>query len=130
VTGIAVWPPNINAIGAYAFEECYSLSHIILPSSITEIEIAAFYKCSNLISWGFCPGRSGSDFSYIGDAAFEYCYKLEMINLSDTSTGVVQFNVFNEIAAAGSITSTVTPNYLANNILWNFDSAGWSYLNI
>ena len=39
---------SLNSIGDFAFEECSSLTQMIIPSSVTKIGNYAFNECSSL----------------------------------------------------------------------------------
>ena len=43
-----VLPDSITTIGAYAFQECYSIKEVTISNNITEIGMMAFYYCVNL----------------------------------------------------------------------------------
>lgn len=43
----------IKSIGGSAFSNCYSLTSIIIPSSVTNIGDSAFYNCTNLNIYGY-----------------------------------------------------------------------------
>ena len=43
-------PNTVTAIGAYAFEDCTSLTRLVIGDGVTTIGSAAFYNCSSLTS--------------------------------------------------------------------------------
>ena len=93
-------PEYVDTIGANAFEGCYSLAHITLPSSVRYIGHDAFAYCSGLQSailpaelkkipanlFVFCRSLSRvqipSTVTSIGDNAFYRCAKLQTVALS------------------------------------------------
>ena len=58
----------VTSIGGYAFENCRSLTSVIIPNSVTSIGESAFYFCSSLTSVTI-PNSVTS----IGDYAFYLC---------------------------------------------------------
>ena len=40
----------VTRIGSAAFQDCFSLTSVIIPNSVTSIESQAFYYCSSLTS--------------------------------------------------------------------------------
>ena len=39
---------SVTSIGGYAFEDCSSLTNVVIPDSVTSIGDYAFYDCSSL----------------------------------------------------------------------------------
>ena len=70
-------------IGEYAFQKCSSLSSICFPSTLIEIDCAAFYYCTNLREVVFNEG-----IKKIGTKSFEYCHSLESITLPSSITSI------------------------------------------
>ena len=77
-----------DIIGKYAFCGCSSLTSVIIPSSVTEIEKYAFWGCSSLINVNI-----SSSVKEIGEDAFENCSSLTSVNIpsSVTSIGMYAF---------------------------------------
>ena len=92
-------PSTVNTIGREAFYENKTVTKIVIPDTVTEIEDGqylvhpvqftkweyhgAFAKCSNLKSVTF-----GSGLTKIGDNAFSECSNLEAIQLPDSVTSI------------------------------------------
>ena len=70
---------GLQMIVQYVFCECTSLSTIKFPSTVTEIDSYAFYKCSNLKVVEFNKGLQK-----IGSYAFRECTSLPSITLPST----------------------------------------------
>ena len=68
---------SVTAIGTEAFNECESLTSIIIPDSVTTINNEAFWKCTSLTRV-----QIGSSVTVINKAAFEYCESLASIEVS------------------------------------------------
>ena len=68
-------------IGHYAFEECSSLTSVIIPKGVTYIGESAFCYCSSLISAAI-PEKV----TRIGKGAFYGCTHLECIRLPESVT--------------------------------------------
>ena len=65
-------------MGARAFENCTSLSEILLPEGMEEIPARAFYRCHKLKKAVF-----PSTLKRIGKEAFAFCRELTDIRLPD-----------------------------------------------
>lgn len=65
----------VTSIGDRAFDDCYNLTSVTIPSSVTSIGYAAFYYCYNLTSVNI-PASVTS----IGDGAFDGCTALPVEN--------------------------------------------------
>ena len=48
----------VTAIGDYAFSNCTGLTHVVIPESVTNIEIAAFLYCSGLATIEVAKGNA------------------------------------------------------------------------
>ena len=64
----------------YAFYNCYALTSISIPNSVTSIGGYAFYNCSALTSVSI-----PSSVTSIGSGAFSYCSALSLYDLSDAT---------------------------------------------
>lgn len=90
---------NVVCIGNSAFKECYNISSIDIPSSVTSIEEDAFYYCTSLTSvtipnsvisigrsaFAYCSGLCevfiGDNVETVGAYAFYVCSNLKTINI-------------------------------------------------
>ena len=93
-----------DIIGKYAFCGCSSLTSVIIPSSVTEIEKYAFWGCSSLINVNI-----SSSVTEIGEDAFENCSSLTSVNIpsSVTSIGMYAFYKCSSLTSV-NIPSSVT----------------------
>ena len=87
-TGNIVIPSNINgypvtAIGDYAFQNCFSITSITIPSGVTSIGNSSFEYCTSLTSITI-----PSSVTTIGDRAFGYCYSLANFVLPSSLTSI------------------------------------------
>ena len=69
-------PNSVTSIGAYAFDNCISLTNITIPNSVTSIGDYAFNWCSSLTNITIPEGVTS-----IGRCAFESCSSLTNINV-------------------------------------------------
>ena len=72
---------SVTSIGNWAFQECFSLTSITIPSSVTSIGLQAFLNCSSLATV-IIPESMKS----IGERAFEDCSSLNAINIPNNIT--------------------------------------------
>lgn len=70
----------IRALPDFAFENCTSLTSIVIPSKVERIPVGAFHGCTSLQSVTLPEGCE-----VIGNSAFEACPALTEINLSDVN---------------------------------------------
>ncbi len=92
IGGEYIVPDGVNVIWEAAFYCCTKLERVTIPESVTNIEIFAFYGCSNL-----------SEVIFLGDAP---CF-------GDRYSGSVNDNVFEG--------ATATAYYPAGNATWTED---------
>ena len=69
---------SVTAIGRFAFEGCYGLTNLIIPSSVTYLGYAAFGECYNLTSITF---EENSQLQCITDDSFSNCNGLTSITI-------------------------------------------------
>ena len=94
--------PDLERIGKYAFYKCSTLESVLVPSSITDVDISAFRECTALADVTFygnqniVPVECFCDCSSLGNVrlsarlisiqsrAFAGCTSLEYLEMSDT----------------------------------------------
>ena len=74
-------PDSVTSIGEYAFGSCYGLTSIVIPDSVMSIGWQAFGGCSSLASVVIGNGVTSIDFS-----AFWGCSNLENIIVKEENT--------------------------------------------
>ena len=77
-------PSSVTSLGDYCFDACSNLSSIIIPSSVTSLGGYCFYRCERMTSITI-----PSSVTSLGKSCFEDCYWLTSITipLSVTSLG-------------------------------------------
>ena len=75
---VATFAKDVTTIPESTFEECSTLTSIIIPASVKTIESSAFWLCENLSSVAFAKD---SELTTIGEDAFYACYALSSIEL-------------------------------------------------
>ena len=113
-------PETITTIEQHAFDDCKSLSSVVMSNSVTNIGIWAFCVCSSLTEITFSEnlerieGRAFSGCSaftditlpnsvtFIGDWTFADCISLKSIKLSDNLT-TIDPNAFNGCSVLAKI---------------------------
>ena len=86
---------------SYAFNGCYSLSSITMPSSIQSLDTYSFYNCYSLSSITIPKGILS-----ISDRAFYNCYSLINIAIPSTITRIRGYAFYN----CFSLSSITIPN--------------------
>ncbi|MCK5815769.1 MAG: leucine-rich repeat protein [Flavobacteriaceae bacterium] len=76
-------PSGVTSIGAFAFKECEGLTSVTLPSSVTSIGDEAFNSCYRLTDITL-----PSSLISIGKYTFSYCKKLTSVNLPSGITSI------------------------------------------
>ena len=72
-----------DKLGDYVFNDCYGLTSLTLPSSVTEIGEGAFLNCRGLTNFTIPSGVTK-----IGGAAFFCCYGLISLTLPSSVTAI------------------------------------------
>ena len=72
-----------DKLGDYVFKDCYGLTSLTLPSSVTEIGEHAFLSCRGLTNFTIPSGVTK-----IGGAAFFCCYGLISLTLPSSVTAI------------------------------------------
>ena len=83
-------PSNVTSIGDYAFNGCYSLQSITIPSNVTNIGSNTFYNCQSLQSITI-----PSNVTSIGSSAFNSCYSLQSITIPSGITSIGSNTFYN-----------------------------------
>ena len=73
----------VKEIGDLAFENCYNLTSVVIPDSVTSIGECAFAHCTSLTSV-VIPDSVTS----IGDLAFYYCDSITSVEIPDSVTSI------------------------------------------
>ena len=110
------FPNTLSFIGFNAFNRCYGLQTITIPSGY--IDNQAFYRCT-----GLTTAVIGPDVDYIGTEAFEYCGNLRQVILGNPQA-TISTSAFNPMQAE-SVKMTVvclgdTPGNGINNAVFPY----------
>ena len=70
-------PEGVKTIEASAFYNCKKLSEVVIPEGVKKIDTRAFYECD------FAEINIPSTLTELGANAFQYCDKLEKVNITD-----------------------------------------------
>lgn len=92
---------SVTKIGIHAFEDCYRITKVVIPSSVTEIGDEAFYGCSGLTNMSI-----PSSVIHIGSSAFYRCVGLTSVIISSGVTSIGE----NAFAFCDSLTSVIIPS--------------------
>ena len=105
---------DVTSIGESAFENCSTLTSVIIPNSITSIKQKAFYICKGITSV-IIP----SNITSIGEQAFRQCSNLTNITVSKSVTSI------GGDAFANTAWYTNQPSGLIyiNNVLYKYKGA-------
>ncbi len=100
----------VTIISAYAFENCFKLTHIVIPNSVTEINSSAFSGCTELASINIPDGVT-----YIESRAFQDCHKLTSIPIPDSVTSIGR-QAFKNCYSLVNITIGKSVSYIGGNV--------------
>ena len=103
VTSVII-PAGLRGIPDYAFDKCNALTSVTFKenSKLTNIGVAAFKDCSNLMSFDVPNGVTS-----IGNSAFANCSNLQRISIPNTVISISN-SAFNKCSALTSITIPAT----------------------
>ncbi len=125
VSGKVVIPSSINhnsktypveCIGYKAFYNCFDLTSITIPESVTSIEREAFYNCFSLANVTIPKSVTN-----IGKYAFFNCYSLTSITISDSATSIGE-SAFSSCTSLSSITISDSVTNIESRAFSNCDS--------
>ena len=85
---------GIDTIAAYTFSQCFSLTRIEIPNSITKIDRSAFTGCTGLKSVIF---GDNSKLNTIEENAFVWCTSLGSVYLPPKPPTLTNVNAFSDI---------------------------------
>ena len=90
-------PSSVTKIGCYALSNCIGLTSLTLPSSVTEIGEHAFLNCRGLTNFTIPSGVTS-----IGTSAFFCCYGLISLTIPSSVTAIGS-RAFNDCSGLTSI---------------------------
>ena len=97
-------PSSVTSIGSYVFNYCYSLQSITIPKNVTAIGTYTSNYCYSLQSIAI-----PSSVTSIGSYVFNYCYSLQSITIPKNVTAI-NGNAFSE---CHSLQSLIIPDGIA-----------------
>ena len=111
---------GVTSIGDFAFELCYNLVSVSIPSSVTEIGQFSFSFCSSLTSLEFPEGLSS-----IGVGVCHCCYKLSSVKIPHSlkeipAAAFVSCAKLASVTIPGSVTSIGNYSFMACRSLSQF----------
>ena len=80
--GVITFDGCVTKIGSFAFQNCSSLTSVIIPNSVTSIGHSAFYECSSLASVTIPDSVTSID------SAFWGCASLTSVIIPDSVTSI------------------------------------------
>ena len=105
-------PSSVTSIGAWAFRDCRSLTSINIPSSVTSIGGSAFSGCSSLTSINI-----PSSVTSIGAYAFYECSSLTNVTIPSSVTSIEPA----AFAGCSGLTSVTIPSSVTSIGEYAFD---------
>ena len=105
-----IFSPNMKNIGAYAFNDCASLTEVVIDqfekSKLLTIKASAFEGCSNLVTMPL-----PTTLLRIESGAFAGCEKLANISIADLTISAINVKEFYDCQA---LTSLVLPETITS----------------
>lgn len=90
-------PSSVYYIGRFAFDNCYLLEEINIPNGVEAIKVSAFSLCTNLESV-----KIPNTVTSIRHSAFQYCCNLESI-IIPSSVNSIGISAFSECKALKNV---------------------------
>lgn len=90
-------PSSVYYIGRFAFDNCYLLEEINIPNGVEAIKVSAFSDCTNLESV-----KIPNTVTSIRHSAFQYCCNLESI-IIPSSVNSIGISAFSECKALKNV---------------------------
>lgn len=119
--------PNLTHIGNHAFNMCYALKAVEIPSTVVSFGSYVFRYCSTLTSLVIPDGLTS-----IGQQFCYHCDNLVSVNIPDTVTSIGQhaFNgcAFSSITIPASVKYIASEAFSSNSALSSVtfeDTSGW-----
>ena len=91
-------PASVSEIGIQAFDSCISLTSVVIPNSVTKLGIEAFAQCSSLTSVTI-----PASVTKIGIQAFESCISLKSVTIPGTAADI-GIEAFAQCTSLSSVT--------------------------
>lgn len=110
--GVLIIGPGTKKIGSQAFFEREDILEVILPESVTEIDVAAFGECYNLMHINFPEGLKT-----IREGAFLNCIRLKKVELPNSLREIHDMAFLGTGIVRVSVPESVV--YIGENAFWD-----------
>lgn len=109
LTSVSI-PSTLSSFGNSAFAYCYSLTSISIPSSVTTISSSLCGSCFSVVSISIPIGVTS-----IANSAFQYCYSIESVSIPSGATSIGNY-VFNYCNCLESIVLPSSVTSIGNSV--------------
>ena len=109
-TGNVAVPEDVSTLSQYVFYTAANVQSVSLPSSLTNIKVSAFYKCTEMSSLTF---QGNNDITVEGNA-FESCTSLNDIDFDNVTLNLTNSYTFRGCNALSNQTVEKIINHLSN----------------
>lgn len=89
-------PDGVTSIGDGAFSYCTSLTSAVIPSSVTHIDVLAFYGCENLTIYGFAGSYAEI---YADENGIPF---IALVSAEDTTSGIIVMETSDDVLPEGT----------------------------
>jgi hypothetical protein len=72
-------PPEMQELGAYCFQNCYSLRKIYISPSIKKIDLETFDSCYALKQIQRLDNNTSHNLEDLGEHCFRHCFNVEWV---------------------------------------------------